>query len=169
MARKINISKKIKVDTIIRKIRKQSAEVGAQSSPACSSPRTAGYHECPKCLAMIASLGFKLGVVSSGNSLDFTDKCMEIMTTNKVTMGVRSRVGCRNEVRLAGSFPGPAALHIVVGKKKALDNSGPQVAVKEMEAGAIQWVCNFFSKPLLCIKSVTDIVDGGRCESKLGD
>jgi 5'-methylthioadenosine nucleosidase len=37
------------------------------------------------------------------------------------------------------------------------------VAVKEMEAAAIAWVCELYSKPLICVKSITDIVDGDRC------
>ena len=31
-----------------------------------------------------SSLGFKLGVVSSGNSLDYTDKCLAIMGSHNV-------------------------------------------------------------------------------------
>ena len=38
----------------------------------------------------------------------------------------------------------------------------PQVAVKEMEAAAIAWVCGLYQKPLICVKAITDIVDGGR-------
>ncbi len=38
-----------------------------------------------------------------------------------------------------------------------------QAAVKEMEAAAIAWVCGLYGKPLLCVKAITDIVDGGRC------
>jgi hypothetical protein len=72
-----------------------------------------------------AALGLKLGVVSSGNSLDYTDRCMEIMGQH-------------------------------------------QAAVKEMEAAAIAWVCELFGTPLLCIKSITDIVDGGRCAGCVG-
>ena len=34
---------------------------------------------CPQ-----SALGFKLGVVSSGNSLDYTDKCLEFMSSNQV-------------------------------------------------------------------------------------
>ena len=66
-----------------------------------------------------ASLGFKSGVVSSGNSLDYTDKCMDIMKEH-------------------------------------------QAAVKEMEAAAISWVCEINKLPFLCVKSITDIVDGSR-------
>ncbi|KAI8473856.1 MAG: nucleoside phosphorylase domain-containing protein [Monoraphidium minutum] len=36
------------------------------------------------------------------------------------------------------------------------------VAVKEMEAGSVAWVAALFGKPALCIKAITDIVDGGR-------
>lgn len=38
-----------------------------------------------------AALGIKSGIVSSGNSLDFTDKCMEIMSENNV--GVKEMEG----------------------------------------------------------------------------
>ena len=31
-----------------------------------------------------------------------------------------------------------------------------------MEAAGIAWVCSLFSKPLICVKAITDIVDGGR-------
>ena len=37
-----------------------------------------------------------------------------------------------------------------------------QVAIKEMEAAAIAWVCGLFGTPFFCVKAVTDIVDGGR-------
>eukprot|EP00198_Chlamydomonas_reinhardtii_P014218 XP_001703555.1 5'-methylthioadenosine nucleosidase [Chlamydomonas reinhardtii] len=66
-----------------------------------------------------AALGLKSGVVSSGNSLDYTDKCMEIMT-------------------------------------------GHGAALKEMEAAAIAWACALYKVPLMCVKAVTDIVDGDR-------
>lgn len=78
-----------------------------------------GLIKSPSVPNLQAALGLKLGVVSSGNSLDYTDKCMEIMGQH-------------------------------------------QAAVKEMEAAAIAWVCELFGTPLLCIKSITDIVDGGR-------
>lgn len=69
--------------------------------------------------ALQASLGFKSGVVSSGNSLDYTDKCLVIMNEH-------------------------------------------EAAVKEMEAAAIAWVCGIYKKPFVCVKSITDIVDGSR-------
>jgi 5'-methylthioadenosine nucleosidase len=68
---------------------------------------------------MQAALGLKPGVVTSGDSLDFTDRCMEIMVEHGA-------------------------------------------AVKEMEAGSIAWVAGLFQKPMLCIKAITDIVDGDR-------
>eukprot|EP01023_Acetabularia_acetabulum_P060301 TRINITY_DN7247_c0_g1_i2.p1 TRINITY_DN7247_c0_g1~~TRINITY_DN7247_c0_g1_i2.p1 ORF type:complete len:247 (+),score=51.12 TRINITY_DN7247_c0_g1_i2:277-1017(+) len=73
-------------------------------------------HPCPN---MVKSLGLKEGIVSSSNSLDYTDKCMELM-----------RQGA--------------------------------TAVKEMEAAAIAWICGMFNKPLIALKSITDIVDGSR-------
>ena len=69
--------------------------------------------------ALQSLLGFKSGVVSSGNSLDYTDRCMEIMKEHGA-------------------------------------------AVKEMEAAAIAWICEINKKPFLCVKSITDIVDGSR-------
>lgn len=69
---------------------------------------------------MQAALGLKSSIVSSGNSLDYTDKCLEIMAQH-------------------------------------------EVGVKEMEGAAIAWVvCQLFRTPMFCIKSITDIVDGGR-------
>ena len=41
-------------------------------------------------------------------------------------------------------------------------SSSLQVAVKEMEAAAIAWVCSLFGVPFTGIKAVTDIVDGDR-------
>jgi len=35
-------------------------------------------------------------------------------------------------------------------------------SVKEMEAGAIGWACSLYQIPFFCIKSITDIVDGGK-------
>jgi nucleoside phosphorylase len=34
--------------------------------------------------------------------------------------------------------------------------------LKDMEAAAIAWVASLYKTPLLCVKSVTDLVDGGR-------
>lgn len=66
---------------------------------------------------MRKALGFKSGVVSSGNSLDYTAEDMKLMVEHKA-------------------------------------------AVKEMEAAAVSWSASFFKCPVLCLKSVTDIVDG---------
>mmetsp|Transcript_2039 Transcript_2039/g.3190 ORF Transcript_2039/g.3190 Transcript_2039/m.3190 type:complete len:248 (-) Transcript_2039:609-1352(-) len=71
------------------------------------------------CPNLVKGLNLKLGVVSSGNSLDFTDQCMAIMKAEGA-------------------------------------------AVKEMEAAAVAWTAHLFGVPMLCIKSVTDIVDGDR-------
>ena len=57
------------------------------------------------------------GVVSSGNSLDYTTEDFAAM-------------------------------------------SRTETAIKEMEAAAIAWVADMFGTPMLCLKSVTDIVDG---------
>eukprot|EP00955_Chlamydomonas_euryale_P083324 363838-Chlamydomonas_euryale.AAC.4 len=84
--------------------------------PAVASSRLVATCKPKTCQA---ALGFKAGVISSGNSLDYTDKDMAIMLEHGV-------------------------------------------AVKEMEAAAIAWVCDLYHKPLLCVKAVTDIVDGGR-------
>ena len=35
-------------------------------------------------------------------------------------------------------------------------------AVKEMEGAAIAWAAHLFDKPLIALKSITDIVDGDR-------
>eukprot|EP00798_Chlamydomonas_sp_ICE-L_P020726 gene20726-27541_t len=78
-----------------------------------------GHAEAVPTPKLQASLGFKQGVVSSGNSLDYTEKCMEIMTSKNV-------------------------------------------AIKEMEAAAIAWVCGLFETPFFGVKSVTDIVDGDK-------
>ena len=43
-----------------------------------------GYFECVPTPSLQQALGLKSGVVSSGNSLDYTDKCMEIMQEQKV-------------------------------------------------------------------------------------
>ncbi|KAG2497949.1 hypothetical protein HYH03_004211 [Edaphochlamys debaryana] len=82
-----------------------------------------GYSNCLATPNLQSSLGLKQGVVSSGNSLDYTDKCMEIMAQHSV-------------------------------------------AVKEMEAAAIAWACNLYHVPLMCVKAVTDIVDGDRATAE---
>eukprot|EP01025_Chloroclados_australasicus_P051608 TRINITY_DN6016_c0_g1_i1.p2 TRINITY_DN6016_c0_g1~~TRINITY_DN6016_c0_g1_i1.p2 ORF type:complete len:281 (-),score=35.35 TRINITY_DN6016_c0_g1_i1:974-1714(-) len=78
-----------------------------------------GHMPAYPCPNMVKSLGLKEGRVSSSNSLDYTDKCMELM-------------------------------------------KGGQTAVKEMEAAAVAWICGMFNKPLIALKSITDIVDGNR-------
>ncbi|KXZ47923.1 hypothetical protein GPECTOR_32g536 [Gonium pectorale] len=82
-----------------------------------------GYSLCLATPGLQEALSLKQGVVSSGNSLDYTDKCMEIMAQHSV-------------------------------------------AVKEMEAAAIAWACNLYHVPLMCVKAVTDIVDGDRPTSE---
>jgi 5'-methylthioadenosine nucleosidase len=78
-----------------------------------------GLVASPPTPALQAALGLKPGVVTSGDSLDYTDKCLEIMEQHGA-------------------------------------------AVKEMEAGSIAWAAGLHGAPLLCIKAITDIVDGGR-------
>ena len=64
-------------------------------------------------------LNLKSGVVSSGNSLDYTAEDMRLMMEH-------------------------------------------EAAVKEMEAAAVSWSASLFKCPVLCLKSVTDIVDGDK-------
>jgi 5'-methylthioadenosine nucleosidase len=37
-----------------------------------------------------------------------------------------------------------------------------ETAVKDMEAAAIAYVCRLWGTPMVAVKAVTDIVDGGR-------
>ena len=78
-----------------------------------------GFYPCMDATQMAADLGFKLGHVTTGSSLDMLDKDLEYMTANNGEL-------------------------------------------KEMEAAAIAFVAQIYKTPLLCIKSVTDLVDGGR-------
>lgn len=78
-----------------------------------------GAHTAVPTTHLQKALGLKAGMVSSGNSLDYTEQDMTFMTSNKV-------------------------------------------AVKEMEAAAVAWVAALFHIPMFCLKSITDIVDGGR-------
>lgn len=45
-----------------------------------------GYAASTPTPAMQAALGLKAGIVTSGNSLDYTDKCMEIMTRHEAAV-----------------------------------------------------------------------------------
>jgi 5'-methylthioadenosine nucleosidase len=76
-------------------------------------------YACRKCLdcLVLCVAGFKEGVVSTGNSLDYTVECMTIMNEHGV-------------------------------------------AVKEMEAAAVAYVCSLWGTPMFAIKSITDLVDG---------
>ena len=110
--------------------------------------------------------------MSSGNSLDYTDKCLELMAEHKA----RAPGGATNagDSGLAGSTASrheAAAFHACIQRYvDCRPASGEactcpplaQAAVKEMEAAAIAWVCTLYDKPLLCVKAITDIVDGGR-------
>ena len=80
--------------------------------------------ESPSAPRLVAALGLKTGVVSSGNSLN-----------------------CGPEDRAA------------------LDASG--ASIKEMEGAAIAYVASLYSVPLLAVKAITDIVDGGRVSGAL--
>lgn len=70
--------------------------------------------ECDRELA--TRHGLKLGVVSTGDSLDCTATDLQRMMVH-------------------------------------------DAAVKEMEAAAIAWVCEFYGKPLVLLKAITDLVD----------
>ncbi|DBB01380.1 hypothetical protein WJX77_000982 [Trebouxia sp. C0004] len=78
-----------------------------------------GAHTAVPTTHLQKALGLKAGMVSSGNSLDYTEQDMTFMSSNKV-------------------------------------------AVKEMEAAAVAWVAAMFKAPMFSLKSITDIVDGGR-------
>ena len=101
--------------------------------------------------------------MTSGDSLDYTDRCMEIMTGH----GAAVRGGCRGE-GLWHSTGG----RVFAGRRgwptQAVHGWGvdrrqrPLPQVKEMEAASIAWAANLFGKPLLCVKAITDIVDGER-------
>ena len=80
--------------------------------------------ESPPALRLIAALGLKSGIVSSGNSLN-----------------------CGPEDRAA------------------LEASG--ASIKEMEGASIAYVASLFAVPLLAVKAITDIVDGGRVSGTL--
>ena len=43
---------------------------------------------------------------------------------------------------------------------KSMDSS--EAAIKDMEASGVAWACSLHGIPLLALKSVTDIVDGGK-------
>ena len=76
-----------------------------------------GRFEAVPTPALRKALNLKAGVVSSGNSLDYTEEDMACMVEHGA-------------------------------------------AVKEMEAAAVAWAASLFDCPVLCVKSVTDIVDG---------
>lgn len=78
-----------------------------------------GFYPCWDATQMAADLGFKLGHVTTGSSLDMAPIDLEYIQKNKGEL-------------------------------------------KEMEAAAIAFVAQIYKTPLLCIKSVTDLVDGGR-------
>ena len=73
-------------------------------------------HPAPK---MAEALGLKSGPVSTGNSLDWHDLDMKLMSSS-------------------------------------------EAVVKDMEASGVAWACSLHGVPLLALKSVTDIVDGGK-------
>jgi 5'-methylthioadenosine nucleosidase len=78
-----------------------------------------GRYEALPTPALRAALGLKAGLVSSGNSLDFTAEDMAAMTHHGAS-------------------------------------------IKEMEAAAVAWAASLHDCPVLCVKAVTDIVDGER-------
>ena len=86
------------------------------------------------------ALNAKTGVVTTGNSLDHTEKDDEMMAQNG-----------------SGSTRWREIFSIYVLFLCPLDAS-----IKDMECAAIHWVCRMFNKPLIAVKSVTDLVDGDR-------
>ena len=70
---------------------------------------------------------------------------------------------CCHQGRMGGGCPLNHVYLWVVHILGSFTPPPPQVAVKEMEAAAIAWVCSLYAKPLICVKAITDIVDGGRC------
>ncbi|CAG9467323.1 unnamed protein product [Pedinophyceae sp. YPF-701] len=79
--------------------------------------------ECAKTDAMRAALGFKAGVVSSGNSLEACDEDLRMLDAN-------------------------------------------EACIKEMEASAHAWTCSLHNVPFVCVKAITDIVDGDKPSSE---
>lgn len=43
---------------------------------------------------------------------------------------------------------------------------GLGATLKDMEAAAVAWTCDLTKTPFICVKSVTDIVDGDRVTSE---
>jgi hypothetical protein len=137
---------------------------------------------------MQAALGLKQGVVSSGNSLDYTDKCMDIMSQHSVAIkemeaaAIAWACGLYQVMLLAGCGAAGAAslprIHaqlwsmggvLAVWKLSHADCATPRArqAVPHGQAACPRTVtfpgalCSQ-QVPLVCIKAVTDIVDGGR-------
>lgn len=68
--------------------------------------------------------------------------------------GVASELGLKSGVVTTGDALDASAVCV-----ERMEASG--ASVKEMEAAAIGWVCSLAGVPVTCVKSVTDLVDGG--------
>lgn len=78
-----------------------------------------GNYDLKKGHVLVKKTALKKGTVSTGNSLDYVTRDLEIIQEHEAVM-------------------------------------------KDMEAAAIAWVARLYKVPLIVIKSITDIVDGGR-------
>ena len=115
-----------------------------------------------------AEKGSKIGDVYLGERIRFFDR--------RIPMGAYEAYGhgnypCPLAVDLARQLDIPTA---VVCTGNALDMSPTDEAIlkrepvvnKEMEAAAIAWVASLWNVPLIAIKSVTDLMDGGQTTSE---
>lgn len=78
-----------------------------------------GYYPCVDASAIAHKAGFKLGICTTGSSLDMT-----------------------------------------LEDEAQMQQTGGEI--KDMEAAAIAWVAQINRTPLICVKTITDLVDSGR-------
>lgn len=115
-----------------------------------------------------AEKGSKIGDVYIGERIRFFDRRIPMEAYEAYGHG---NYPCSLAVDLARQLDIPTA---VVCTGNALDMSPTDEAIlkqepvvnKEMEAAAIAWVASLWNVPLIAIKSVTDLMDGGQTTSE---
>ncbi|CAI5505134.1 unnamed protein product [Closterium sp. Naga37s-1] len=118
-----------------------------------------GLIESPHASRVASALGFKVGRVSSGNSLDMSAEDEKLIAKNDATVK-----DMEDEKLIAKNDATVKDMEIIhpYAVYPPPYSSPPFYPSINSQAAAVAWVAALLSLPLLSVKAVTDIVDGDR-------
>ncbi len=113
-----------------------------------------GSHKSYLCKNLVETHNFKSGVVSTGNSLDHTEKVKMVMQLSHALAGLLYSAW----LIVASHYCTLTLVFLPQDVEMMLAN---EASVKDMEAAAVAWAAELSQTPFLSLKVVTDLVDGG--------